>query len=463
MNRKPSRFPLHALLALALAACFGGEKPARVAGGDDYPNGVEPLGKKSAAARSDSADWNGFDSLPKSAPGLYDTVQVPDSVPDTAGAGKAPPPPSYAGKRSAADTLPIGGLGEPLDTLVARVIDTAKGTVEAVRTQVSDGGTKQVDSTLFVPADPAKPGSVAGVNQVVRRIISPDSSQVDLWTFADADGDGLLTPRAGSANLARVEWRSAAGGAVVVRTRVISAGADLDFNQRADNRLLKAAVATVIGGDTVSIVTLLDADGDSAVFDVAKAVNLVDFLEVRTSAAGPIAQVTRKVRIAAHPDSARNFPIGYGERRAFRDGSVLDLSARGLAADSVFRAGGEARWTETRFGAPADSVERASRAFAVRLGSVPGDFKAALLLGFTVEQSYRGGVRSFAFDFRCDPPVADGRWVATGDVIASWVREDGERLVFAGEATASGLAGRLTGPDSSSASIRFGLDGSISK
>src|SRR4051812_17898186 len=65
------------------SACLFTKEPVKVAGGDDVPNSVEPLGKKSAAARNDSTDWNGFKSMPRTSPGMYDTTHVPDSVPDT--------------------------------------------------------------------------------------------------------------------------------------------------------------------------------------------------------------------------------------------------------------------------------------------------------------------------------------------------------------------------------------------
>src|SRR4051812_19812576 len=80
-----------------LCACLFTKEPVKVAGGDDVPNSVEPLGKKTASAHDDSADWNGFRTMPKSSPGMYDTTHVPDSVPDTTGSGHPAP------KRSALD------------------------------------------------------------------------------------------------------------------------------------------------------------------------------------------------------------------------------------------------------------------------------------------------------------------------------------------------------------------------
>lgn len=450
-----------------LLGCFETGKDSRVAGGDDYPNGVETLGKKAAQARADSADWNGFDSVPKSGPGLYDTITVPDTVPDTAKAGHGTPAPkrSALARRSVADTCLAGGLlgmACPVDTLVTKVIDTAEGTVAVVRTVIDGSGVTRRDSTVIVKPDPSKPGSAGGVSLVVRSAVSRDSSRIDTWKFADADGNGLLMPQAGVANKVAIETGVASpGGVLRQRTQVLAAGADLDFNARGDNKLLAATTATLLGRDTIDLVRFLDADGDSALIDFAKDSNLVDLIEARRFPVGAsLVSVTRQVRIVAYGDSTKNFPIRYGERKVFRDGTILDIAAFGLGPDSALRAGMEARWTETRFPPASDSLEREVRAFRVRLGSVPGDFSANALLGWSVEETPRSANGRFSMDFACETPVADGLWSATGDVIAWLVRADG-RLTFTGAATAAGMKGRVTAPGGESAAITYDLAGEI--
>ena len=468
--KNASLYRILCLLAAALLlGCFEREKPVKVAGGDDFPNGIEPLGKKSAQVHGDSTDWNGFDSVPHSGPGLYDTVNVPDTVPDTSKAGKGSPSPKRAASASGSlpDTGLVGGVTgkiPPLDTLVTRVLDTAKGIVEAVHTQAKDSGKIQVDSTVFVPADPAKPGALGGVNQVARRITYPDSSRFDLLRFADADGDGFLSPRAGSANLALVEVTVALpGGILAKQTRRIAAGADLDFNARADNKLLSSQFLRTVGLDTLDLIKFLDADGDSVLIDFSKDTNLVDMIEEHGfPAGGLISSVTRRVRIVVDSkDSTRNYPILFAERRIFRDGSILDVSAKGLGADSAFRAGAEARWTETRFHAITDTVARSVRAYQVRLADAPGAFHGNVLLGFTVEEVYRKSPGSFYFDFRCEAPVADGRWVGNGGVIAWLILDDGARVVFNGDAIPAGMKGQVTDRDGKSTAITFDLSGAI--
>jgi hypothetical protein len=443
-------------LAALLSGCFGEDRPVRTAGGDDYPNGVEPLGKESARTLGDSADWNGFDTLPRSGPGLYDTVDVPDSVPDTAGAGPAP-------KQSRAAAKWAAGLLPPLDTLTTRVVDTATGAVEAVRRQVTDSGIR-VDSTVFIPADSSNPGSPAGVTQVARSLLSPDSSRLDAWLFADADGDGLLAPRPGSANLARVEVSTAlASGASVKTVRVIAAGPDLDFNARGDNRVLSSRYLSIEGADTLLSVTFLDADGDSAVLDLSRDSNVVDMIQVFRGASGGTAdKVTRKVRIVAGSrDSSGNYPLRYAERRVLRDGGVLDIAARGAGADSSFLPGAEAAWSVTSYPPAAETVARAFLRYRVRLGAKAGDFGSNVLLGLSVEREYRKEFDRFALDFRGETPIPDGRWLGVGDVV-SWLSfPGGKRLVFTGVAAEGEIKGSVAVGDSASRAITFDRTGAI--
>src|SRR6187401_158807 len=106
-------------LSLLLAGCFQDD---RVAGGDDFPNSVETLGKEGAARSTDSADWNGYKEAPSTPPGMYDSTSVPDSAPeDSAGSqgkfgstpdGRIPPGFEIAGAVRSVVSLfdPLTGL-----------------------------------------------------------------------------------------------------------------------------------------------------------------------------------------------------------------------------------------------------------------------------------------------------------------------------------------------------------------
>jgi hypothetical protein len=450
--------------AFLFGGCFSADnkEPQQVAqGGDDYPNGVQPLGKKAAQAHNDSADWNGFKTAPRTSPGMYDTVHVPDSTPDTTkpkSPAPTPTPKRAASSRSAELPLP------PLDTVVTHVIDTAKGTVETVHTQVTDTAT-HIDSTVLAPADTGKPGSKPGVMSVAGKIVYADSGHFLAYRFTDADGDGLLAPRAGSANIVKAELSTGlAGGEVEKRSLLMAAGQDLDFNAAGDNQLLASAFVRMQGADTLDVFKLLSADGDAIVIDFSKDTNLVDLIETHRILSGPVAEVTRKVRLVVFSkDSTRNYPVAFSEKRLLRDGGIIDIRARGAGSDSLFLAGEEALWTESRF-RPAGDTESAAVTYRVRLADQAGAFAGDSLLGVAVEESYRKDPARFSFDFLCDAPVSDGKRIGKGDLVAWLAFQSGYRVTFTGAAGATasaGFTGRVTGSDGKSSAIVFDAAGQI--
>lgn len=474
--------PLRGLLSLfaflILCGCFT-EKNTRVAGGDDIPNDVEPLGKHAAAARADSSDWNGFESAPRTAPGMYDTTAVPDSIPDTAGAGQPQPkrsagseadaPKALAkgaaagGTHGSAGALPIDSLPlvGPLDTVTIHSVDSAQGALKAVHAQVKDS-VRSLDTTIFVPVDPAHPGSPAGVLLVSGRVTYADTGLWKTYAFRDADGDGFLTPRSGSANLADLDLAAkAADGKVTRLSQRIAAGPDVDFNRRGDNRLLASLMTVTSGADTLRTVRLLDADGDSGVIDFSKDTNVVDLIETDRNPGDTGVSITIAERLVVYSrDSTRNYAVRYRRSETRPDGSLLALEGRGPGPDSAFRAGDPAAWIVTRTFPQGDGVSLATRTFSVRLGAKPGDFAADSLAALEVTEHYRDqAYEVFSFSLRPDAPVADGLWPAGGDVDAALLYRDGARTEFTGVADAAGMHGSLKDVSGSVLTISFDRQG----
>jgi hypothetical protein len=462
------------MCALLLTGCIGERENTRVAGGDDIPNGVEPLGKHSARSRADSTDWNGFKAAPRTAPGMYDTTHVPDSVPDTAGSGKASPPPASApvAKRSARSSadglgylLPLDSLA-PLDTLITHIKDTLAGTVEAVHTLVKDS-TRKVDSILFAPVDPAHPTAVLGVLQVTGKVTYADTGIWQAFRFSDADGDGLLAPRPGSLNRVLADLSSKlAGGVVEEKIQVLAAGADLDFNKRGDNRLLSSLFIRTLGKDTLDVVRLLDADGDSAIIDFGRDTNLVDVVEEHHAAQGsPAVTISRTTRIVAFSrDSTRNYAVRFKETRILADGGVLATHGRGADSDSTFRPGTDAAWIETHAYPSGDSLESRTRSFGVRLASTPGNFPEDKLLSIRDSVRFQKAAYSvFDFALILDAPIGDGHWTATGAAQADLTALSGAKLAFEGRASSLGMEGHVVTQDGQSLSVFFDLTGALGK
>ncbi len=466
--------PLSALLAALLSGCFEARENTRVAGGDDIPNDVEPLGKKAARERGDSADWNGFKAMPRTSPGMYDTTTVIDSVPDTAGSGQAQPKAATArAKRGAGGAIPpLDDLTPPLDTLITKVVDTATGALETVHTQVKDSILK-VDSTVFVPADPAHPGAPQGVLQVSGKLVLADTSLWRAYRFRDADGDGFLAPHAGSPNLADLDVGVKGADGLVRRTvQRVAAGADLDFNGHGDNRILSSLVAVTSGADTLDVFRLLDADGDSIVLDFGKDTNLVDLIEEHRDPADPArVSVTVKARLVVFSkDSTRNYAIRYQRTVLNADGSVFAVTTRGgTVRDTSFRAGSDAVWTETLTrpaggGPTGDTLAARARAYTVRLAADPGAFQGNVLTRLAAEELYYNRPYDrFAFELVPESPIADGKWPAGGAVTASLSYRESAIFSFTGEAVAGGMEGTVTSSSGAVIPIFFDRNGAATR
>ncbi len=475
---------LLAALALLLAGCLADKQPVRVAGGDDIPNDVEPLGKKSAAARDDSTEWNGFKTTPRTSPGMYDSTAVPDSVPDTTGTGKPAAKKTALTKRSGltgdsavpgnlsntpasqAGIPPLDSLSllKPVDTLVAHVVDTVKGTVETVHGVVKDE-VRTIDSTVFVPADPAKPGVVPGVLQVAGRVTYADTSVWKTYLFRDADGDGLLAPRVGSKNLVDIVLAVKGKDGLVTHTvQRLGSGVDLDFNKRGDNRLLSSLVAVTQGSDTLDIFKILDADGDSIAIDFSKDTNLVDLEEShKYPGDGTLASLTAHTRLVVYSkDSTRNYAVLYRSLALGKDGAVIAISAVGPRSDSTFRPGDDAVWSVTTHLAANDSLSARARAFTVRLPAMPGAFSSDLLLKIEAKDQFHGKTYGrFEFSLAATAPVADGRWIQVGAVEAALVYLDGAKTAFTGSAMATGMEGTVKAVSGASLSVSFDRSGKV--
>ena len=444
------------LLAATFLACIQEKGNQQVAGGDDYPNTVDALGKKTAKALGDSADWNGFDSIPKGGPGLYDEAVFPNPDLETTQSDWPSPPPAmgHLAKKAA-----------PVDTI--RTVDTIfTGEVRTVIHSISDS-LREVDTTLMIPADPAIPGSLPGFSLVVHHRIYSNSERFESFRFVDADGDGYITPRSGSVNIVEREFTEGFAGGVIERSvQQVAAGGDLDFNGMEDNRLVANLFIRTLGQDTLDAYRFADPEGDSALIDNTREINLVDLFEThRLPVGNTLAKVERKVRIAANSrDSSKSRPVRYSERRFLRDGSTVDVSVKGPSADSAFQPGEDVIWTESTARPTSDSVESSSVAWTVRLAPSPGAHTANTLLAFTAEEKVRGGKSDFRFEFVGESPTADGRWISKGEVVSSLASAKGVRTDFTGRSDSTGFSGTVTWEGYPSHPVSFDRSGNtISK
>lgn len=444
------RWPILAFaLSWILAGCFQDE---RVAGGDDFPNSVETLGKGAAGETSDSTEWNAYREAPSTPPEVYDSTEVPDSAPEeSAGSpGKAAVPPD--------GRIPPGREISGAVRNVVSAVDGATGLGRAVRVQTL-AGIEARDTTWYriqlLP--PAK--------KVVRvsGVVTYATGRSERFSFEDADGDSLLPAQAGSANRVRVRFVvEYALGRVEERTFTIAAGPDLAFGSRGDNILYASQTVHRLGSDTLYSLRLRAANAspsDSAVYDPQRDSGRV---EVEQTISTPGVRTTLSYRTVLFADSARNHAVRF--RRVVTTARGV-TETRLLGRDSLpdFAPGDTGR-VRVVFAStvPSDTLESARFEYRVALSDTAGRHSGNRLLRVDREKSFRFGTAT-GLRYRLSPaaPVASGSFARAGGVDVRVDLRAGGWVGFTGTSAATGFSGTWTGSAGGGGTVHFDAAGNI--
>jgi hypothetical protein len=424
-----------ALAALAfLAGCWGAE---RTAGGDDYPNSVSTLGRTAAEDQNDSTDWNTWRDAPGTPPGVYDSTHVPDSVPRQQDSGMA--------RRAALGDLlaDLAGFVPGLDLEGAvRTVDTlspgAGGERRTVRVQAT---------ASFVIRDTTWSAPRAGGGFELRRV----SGRLQLsggghrsFSFGDGDGDSVLSPRAGSANVARIRMEKAdSTGRVEVVLMRVAAGADLDFNARGDNALLQSETLVLQGVDTLLSRVLKPADGGLVIYDPLRDSNRVEVEQAIRRADGSLEQEFYVSVVFA--DSGRNYPVRY-RRVVTAAAGVTETTLLGRDSLPDFAPGDTGRVRSVfESSVSGDTLARSETEFRVRLSDSAGRPAGNRLLRVERHKLFRSGARAATrYLLRLAAPLPDGERPVAGEIELRVELRPSGWILFTGEAASSGFTGTWT-------------------
>jgi hypothetical protein len=438
-----------ALLSLAmlflLTGCFREE---RVAGGDDFPNSMETMGKRTAGETSDSTEWNGYKDAPSTPPGMYDSTDAPDAPPESSASSMSKGALVLSGR-----VLPAHDIFGAV-RVVTFLTDTG-GVFRAIRLQTllgieaRDTTWYKLDGVLLAPRLRRVSGAVTYSGGVTER-----------FSFTDADGDGILSARAGSTNRARAYFRSEYGsGRVEERTVVISAGADLLFRNRADNALQSLDLVEREGADTLSRLSIRASAGDTVVYSPARPSNRVDVEHVLNQDG---VRLSRFYSATVFADSTRNYPRRY---RSTLQTSAGITTVVLLGRDSLpdFAAGDTGRVQVTFASSVATDTLAASQAvYRVALSDTAGRYRGHKLLRIERAKTFRLGAVS-ALRYRLSPsaPVSDGSFARTGEVDVRLDARAGGWIEFTGASSATGFSGTWADSDGKSGTVHYNTAGEI--
>ncbi len=365
---------------MCVVACSPERRPTgdQTAGGDDYPNAVDALGKKSASSLNDSTDWNSaFSDMPDSVPGLYDTASVPESA--------------------------QSGKSKPLSKFAASMISV---------------------TIPIIPDD---------------SLLKPDSLLDSVKTVVDST-DGTTT---------------------VIRTRYTDTVTIQDSVVTLPNLLLASRFIKTAGADTLEVWELLDGDGDGAVLDYSLDSNVVDWVRSRLVEGADVLEITTRVRLAAFPESGRNYVIYFFEEKVMRDGGRITLEISGSRSDSTFRPGERAYVTRTNKHPDNDISEKTLR-LTVDLDAQAGSFESNRLAAVQTQEYYRrGDWESFRLLYTPDDPIPAGKSAIEGTVEATLMAPSEEAFSFSGRRMDAGWEGAVAGPDNRIWKVRFSPQGAV--
>ena len=429
------------LAALALSGCWLGSD--QVAGGDDFPNSIQTIGRTAATESSDSTDWNVWKDAPATPPGVYDSTSVPTTPPDTT-------EDSGGGKHDGLARVTLSGdiLLSPDDYVPGADLP---GTLRIVDTLAPEQGHRRTvrvqSATSFTARYTTWSTQLPDGRSEVRRV----SGRVELsgggyrvFAFEDADGDSVLTPRAGSRNVARVRVVVVTPSGRVKETLTkVAAGPDLSFDGVADNRLLYALSVETSGKDTVLKSVLKAVEDDSVIYDPKRDSNRVQCERKILRDDGSVEE--EFYESVVFPDSSKNYPKRFRKLLTTSQG-VLETTLLGRDSLPDFAPGDTGRVRAVFSSSVAtDTLESSESIYRVRLSDdsrMPGQNR---LLNVDRTRTYRfGQITSLRYSLLPPAPLADGGRPRSGGLSLRLELRPSGWIDFMGTATVTGFTGTWT-------------------
>lgn len=412
---------LGGLLAIVLACGCTTSDPERTAGGEDFPNTLEALGRALAEGVDSSADWNGL--------GEASTAPSSSVYPDS--------------------TTAVAG----------RLLEN--GCVEGSDAGLLLGGWAWMRNTRC-PADGGilRDSMVIRVSDSLIRLFVQDSTgptglvrRLDI--FRPDTGDGFR--QKGWAGRVRVETIGIRGRWRTRAEIVLDAGPDLDWDTEADNRLWRGGHLTFRGTDTTDAWTVAPwPDSERPLWGVASGDSGSALLQRRQRLASGAVRTESSLLMAFRTDSL-NYPLRFLSETVWSPGLWVIQSITGYQPDSSFRPGDTAVYLRRRH-AGADTLREEIRFVA---SPDPRDRGGDRLVGFRRTRFRALGSERFTL-LEAVPtrPLTSGTPFTEGKVNLVVERADGERLTFVGDMSGGIATGRWTSR-SDSGSVVLDSDGRV--
>jgi len=376
------------------------------AGGEDFPNTLQALGRSLAMGADSSKEWNSLDSA-------SGAVGADLSLSDSS---------AIFARRLASSCQ---------DTTYGRLTNLQPITYLKVDRKCGIIG-ELMDSMQLVLLDNAKGGQDTAFDFFV--VDSQLLRYRVLTTIVDADGDGRFLLRNDPGRIQFSEMKSA-GNWKAYAKMVMDPGPDGLYDPGTDNRIYSGSRTLVYKTDTVSHEIFTPYVAGMPVISTTIDSSRVWVDKIKK---GAVRTRTERGLFMAFRDTTRNYPTFFRAHTAWVGGGFRDEMVYGTRTDSQFVAGDTVSFLD-RAKSGDDSLRVEVKAILSKdLGKRTGDS----LLSIRAER-YRSKLseRHSVWQFLSDKPVANGQDAQAGDLKARVDFSNGQWISFDGrwvEGTFSG-------------------------
>jgi hypothetical protein len=338
-----------------------------------------------------------------------------------------------------------------------------------VRADTSLRGTITIDSVLMKWDDAAHDDIDDNENilSLSHTLLHPDGS-IHSTAVSDLDGDGVAVGQNPYNQTARLVTSTTKG--TIEETMVLDAhcGADANFDNESDNKILALEWVRTDAGDTVAYARFGDADADGYLVDHAAArasVVDVEVFEKNPATAPLVASSSLALRVEVGADGTERITKLSGSeiRKAGRLSTIVLQDSPDGSGDEVLDPGEKAHVTFATHSSPADAPVASAQATVV-FDPVSGLQNPEDNLYYEIhatEQRRVGAIASQTFRFTTTQPVAAHQQPLSGHLELSVTYRNGDTVSMTADFAEGMLRGTYTDPDGQTSTVSWNQEGTV--
>ncbi|MBN1577870.1 MAG: hypothetical protein JW913_15015 [Chitinispirillaceae bacterium] len=372
--------------------------PVENAGGDDFPNMIATAGK--SIAENLGQQWEN--------PAEASTVQlsVIDSAAQTFSSLE-----NVLGKKSAVHKRTACN-----DSTWFK-LDLSNGYLAVFSRKCTDTTAKSDTIVIDVNGEDTVFVSLAGA---LVQTVAPYT--VLHYRCEDLDGDSALYRVGAEQQQAYIVFtRQYSGGRIEIIEVGYDGGGDGNFLTEDDNAILFASATVTLGGDTISSMSVSDADGDGyiATGNAAGDSSIVDiFIQTGRSDEQPlpVSSATTSRMVIFAEDGTKNYAVRYGIADQFAT-RIVRWIIQTIHGDSTFYPGDTVEVIRSTQPLSGDSLDTDTLILRAILGDEPADSLDDALIGIFLHSKFlRGNDREVIFSCSLRTPLFTGQKPRDGTV-----------------------------------------------